>query len=346
LSTPYSRFSKQAYYTYEEQSVFFMELIRDLNQINQQLVKPVLTIGNFDGVHEGHKALFRKVRERAHALKGRSVVMTFDPHPVRVMKPGNGPPHITPTAQKLELIDATGIDVTLCLRFTKEFAAVSAEDFVQNILVDLLGIRELVVGYDYSFGADRKGNIALLKNMGDDLGFIVHVVDPITIDGLPVSSTSIRHLIRDGDMAGARRLLGRNYQISGNVVHGEGRGARLLGFPTANLSPVDELVPRKGVYAVFVRVDGHFYRGVTNIGNNPTFGNSALSIETHLMGFSGDLAGKVIRIDFLERLRDERAFGGVDELSDQISRDIARAVEVFKSVEGGRQEADKRLAFT
>jgi riboflavin kinase / FMN adenylyltransferase len=314
-----------------------MELITSLSQIKHPLIKPVLTIGNFDGVHEGHKALFRKVRDRGHALKGQSAVMTFDPHPIRVMKPGNGPPLITPTGQKLELIGMTGIDVTLCLPFTREFAAVSAEDFVREILVELLGIRELVVGYDYSFGAGRKGDIALLKSMGEDLGFGVHVLEPIAIDGLLVSSTSIRHLIQKGDLAGARRLLGRDYQISGTVVHGAGRGARILGIPTANLHPVDELVPRKGVYAVFVRLDGLTYRGVTNIGNNPTFGNNDLSIETHLLDFSGDLAGRSIRIDFLERLREEKAFGDVKELSDQIAEDIQRAALIFDSLDRRHQ---------
>ncbi|MFO7785804.1 MAG: bifunctional riboflavin kinase/FAD synthetase [Thermodesulfobacteriota bacterium] len=314
-----------------------MELITSLSQVKHPLINPVLTIGNFDGVHEGHKALFRKVRDRARELEGQSVVMTFDPHPIRVMKPGNGPPLITPIGQKLELIGMTGIDVTLCLPFTREFAAVSAEDFVRTILVDLLGIRELVVGYDYSFGAGRRGDIALLKNMGKDLGFEVHVVEPITIDGLPVSSTSIRHLVRDGDLAGAKRLLGRDYQIRGTVVHGEGRGAHLLEIPTANLRPVDELVPRKGVYAVFVHFDGLTYRGVTNIGNNPTFGQNELSIETHLLDFSGDLLGRSIRIDFLERLRDERAFRSVNDLSDQIARDIQRAAAVFEGLDRGHQ---------
>ncbi len=314
-----------------------MELITSLSQIKHPLINPVLTIGNFDGVHEGHKALFQKVRDRARELEGQSVVMTFDPHPIRVMKPGNGPPLITPTGQKLELIGMTGIDVTLCLPFTKEFAAVSAEDFVRKILVELLGILELVVGYDYSFGAGRRGDIALLKKMGDDLGFRVHVVEPITIDGLPVSSTSIRHLIQEGDPAGARRLLGRDYQISGTVIPGQGRGASLLGIPTANLRPVDELVPRKGVYAVLVHVDDLTCKGVTNIGNNPTFGKNTLSIETHLIDFSGDLTGRSIRIDFLERLRDEKAFASVKELSDQIAGDIQQAALVFESLDRRRR---------
>jgi riboflavin kinase/FMN adenylyltransferase len=306
-----------------------MQIIRDLNHTDQPLNDPVLTIGNFDGVHEGHKALFRKVVERARALGGRSAVMTFDPHPLRIMKPENGPPMITPTRQKLRLIGRSGIDVVFCLSFTEEFAAITAEDFVRKILIERIGIREIVVGYDYSFGAGRKGDIHLLRKLGDELGFVVHVLDPITIDGMPVSSTSIRDLVRAGDLDRAARLLGRNYQICGTVITGHGRGARLLGIPTANLEPADELVPKEGVYAVLVHVDGRLHQGVTNIGNNPTFGDREVSVETHLLDFSGDLVGKIIRIDFLERLRGETTFGSVEELGEQIARDIQRARGTF-----------------
>ncbi len=308
-----------------------MRLIRDLNHSELPLNNPVLTIGNFDGVHEGHKALFRKVRDRAEALGGQSAVMTFEPHPIRVMKPEKGPPLITPIEQKLDLIGLSGIEVVFCLPFTREFAAVSAEDFVSRILVEHVGIREIVVGYDYSFGAGRKGNISLLHLMGKDLGFEVHVVDPITIDGVLVSSTTIRDLVRAGDLKGAKRLLGRNYRISGTVVTGHRRGGRLLGVPTANLQPVDELVPREGVYAVTARVGDAVRHGVTNIGNNPTFADREVSVETHLLDFSGDLLGRTIRIEFLERLRDEKTFGSVQELSDQIRRDIEQARMTFAS---------------
>ncbi|MCF8062135.1 MAG: bifunctional riboflavin kinase/FAD synthetase [Deltaproteobacteria bacterium] len=319
-----------------------MQIIRDLNHSELPLNNPVLTIGNFDGVHEGHKALFRKVRERAGALNGQSVVMTFEPHPIRVMKPGNGPPMITPTRQKLELIGRAGIDVVFSLPFTREFAAVTAEDFVKRILIERIGIREIVVGYDYSFGAGRKGDIALLKRLGEELGFEVHVVEPITIDGMLVSSTSIRDLVRAGDLDKAGRLLGRNYQICGTVITGHGRGGRLLGVPTANLEPVDELVPREGVYAVLVRENGRTHHGVTNIGNNPTFGDREVSVETHLLDFSGDLVGKTIRIDFLERLRDEKAFESFEELSEQIARDIQQARGIFENL-GGRDRVEPGL---
>ncbi|MFP4037067.1 MAG: bifunctional riboflavin kinase/FAD synthetase [Desulfobacteraceae bacterium] len=312
-----------------------MNIIRNLDEIKGPFVRPVLTIGNFDGVHRGHHVLFNKVLERAGALGGQGIVMTFDPHPIKVMKPGNGPPLITPTEQKLELISREPVDYIICLPFTREFAAISAEAFVRDILVRKIGVREVVVGYDYSFGAGREGDISLLRYLGDKLGFLVHVIEPVYIDGMLVSSTSIRKFIREGNLEDARRLLGRHYQICGRVVPGQGRGAALLGFPTANLVPVDELVPKEGVYAVSVDLGGAVFQGVTNIGCNPTFGDAPLTIETHLMDFSGDILGRNIRITFLRRLRDEMAFDGVNALSSQIARDIQEARELFSTLEGG-----------
>ncbi|MBN1831367.1 MAG: bifunctional riboflavin kinase/FAD synthetase [Deltaproteobacteria bacterium] len=302
-----------------------MQIVYDLNELTGPLRNPVLTIGNFDGVHRGHLALFDKVMERAKAINGQSVVLTFDPHPIKVMSPGNGPPLITPIEQKLKLISNTGIDVIICLAFTLEFASMSAEDFVHDILMDRLGVREIVVGYDYTFGYKRQGDVSLLREMGDKLGFRVHVTDPIHLDDAVVSSTSIRKFIQQGNLVAAKKLLGRDYQIYGTVVKGKGRGGRLLGFPTANLKPVDELIPKKGVYAVTVRVDDKDYCGVANIGYNPTFGDDALSIEAHLLDFSENIVGKMIEIKFIQRIRDEKTFRDVKELSDRITQDIEQA---------------------
>jgi riboflavin kinase / FMN adenylyltransferase len=276
-------------------------------------------------VHRGHLALFEKVKSRAAAIGGQSVVMTFDPHPLRVMKPGNGPPLITPTEQKLKLVERAGIEIILCIPFNKTFAAISAESFVKDILVGRVGIREIVVGYDYSFGHNRRGNIDMLREMGKDLGFVVHVVEPIRVRDTLVSSTMIRTLVLEGDLTTTRHLLGRDYQISGTVVKGKNRGGRLLGFPTANLRPVDALIPKRGVYVVTVLVDGRLHDGVTNIGFNPTFGDEALSVETHILDFSGDLLGKTIRVNFIQRLRDELTFPNVEALSAQIGQDILEA---------------------
>ncbi|MBN2123573.1 MAG: bifunctional riboflavin kinase/FAD synthetase [Deltaproteobacteria bacterium] len=310
-----------------------MNIVYELEKLERPLANPVLTIGNFDGVHRGHLALFNKVRERAGAIGGQSAVMTFEPHPVKLMKPHKGPFLITPTKQKLELIAEAGIDVLFCLRFDREFASIPPEDFVNRILLDKIGIREIVVGYDYTFGRRRRGNIALLREMGRRLGYTVHVMEPVHVNGTLVSSTSIRKCIREGDLAEAGRLLGRDYQIRGTVVRGQNRGGRLLGFPTANLEVLDELLPKPGVYAVHVQIEREGHLGVTNIGTNPTFGNGGISVETHILDFSENVLGKAMRISFIERLRDEKTFNSIEELSDQIARDIDRARRVFRSRE-------------
>ena len=306
-----------------------MAVISDLKQLKQPLRNPVLTIGNFDGVHKGHLALFDMVKERAKLIDGQSALITFDPHPIKVVKPGNGPRLITLTQQKLELIEDANIDVIFCLPFTKEFASISARDFVRGILVEKIGIREMVVGYDYTFGHKREGNIRLLKEMGEAFGFMVHVVEPVHVGNKPVSSTSIRKLVREGNLPEAKELLGRDYQICGTVVKGKNRGARLLGFPTANLELIDELVPKEGVYAVNVVVGDQTLNGVTNIGHNPTFGKGPFSVETHLLDFEGDLLGKKIQVKFIKRLRDERPFGSIKDLADQIGQDILKTKKMF-----------------
>jgi riboflavin kinase/FMN adenylyltransferase len=307
-----------------------MTIIHDLEELEGPLKNPVLTIGNFDGVHRGHLALFEKVKQRAKFIGGRSAVMTFEPHPIKVMMPDNGPPLITPTQQKLKLIDNAGIEVILCVPFTKQFAEISAEDFVRKILIEKIGIRELVVGYDYTFGHNREGNIRLLQKMGQELGFAVHVTEPVRMNDQLVSSTSIRKLVQEGDLSRAKEFLGRDYQICGTVVRGKNRGGRLLGFPTANLDPIDELTPNRGVYAVTVLIDDEVREGVTNIGYNPTFGNGGLSVETHILDFSGDLVGKTIRVNFIQRLRDEKTYKNIDALADQIRKDVNQARELFK----------------
>ena len=305
-------------------SVFF-----DFAQTVNPLRNPVATIGNFDGVHRGHLTLFDMVKQRAAMINGESVVITFDPHPLKVMKPGNGPPLITPTEQKLSLIKAAGIEIIFCIPFTRNFASISAREFVQNILLDGIGIREIVVGYDYSFGRGREGNIELLKEMGQTGGFLVHVAEPVHIGDRLVSSTAIRELLQEGNLPDAKLLLGRDYQISGQVVKGMNRGGRLLGFPTANLDPIDELVPRVGVYAVHVVIDDTVFEGVTNIGYNPTFGKGPFSVETHILDFERDLVGKNIIIRFKKRLRNEKKFASIDELSDQIRKDVLTAKKLF-----------------
>ena len=300
-----------------------------LDNLPEDIKNPVVTIGNFDGVHWAHQAIFKKVIERAKNLNGTSVVITFEPHPIKVMSPDKARPLITLLEQKGELVINQGIDIFLLIKFTREFAAIPARDFVKDILVDKLGIKEVVVGYDYAFGHRREGNIKLLKEMGQQFNFEVHQVGPVYVGNSLVSSTSIRNLIMDGGVSEAKRLLGRNYQIRGEVIRGRDRGGPLLGYPTANLRLVDELIPKEGVYIVTVDIDGKIYQGLTNIGYNPTFKDKTLSVETHIFYLSADILKKKIKINFLSRLRDEKTFASVKELSKQISRDIKQAREFF-----------------
>jgi riboflavin kinase/FMN adenylyltransferase len=305
-------------------------MICTLDTLPERIENPVVTIGNFDGVHQGHQALFRKVIERAREINGTSAVITFDPHPVKVMSPRRLKPLITILEQKKELVTDQGIDLLLLIKFTPEFAVMSARDFVKNILVEKMGIKEIVVGYDYAFGHNREGNVKFLRKLGHQLDFTLHQVEPIHVGNYLVSSTSIRNLIIEGKVADANRLLGRNYQIRGEVVTGKKRGKALLGYATANLKLDDGLLPREGVYIVTVELQGNTFQGLTNIGYNPTFRDETLSIETHIFGLSDNILHEKIKVNFLSRLRDEITFTSAEELSQQIADDINRAREFFQ----------------
>lgn len=297
----------------------------DLNQITRPLPAPVLTIGNFDGIHLGHQSLFKKVRHRAQAVKGTSMVITFYPHPAQVLRPGKAPRQIVSDESKVELIFQQGIEVVLSIPFTKEFAQIPAKTFVQDILVGQIGMREIVVGYDYTFGKKREGNIHLLKELGKKLGFQVHVHPPVTIGTHLVSSTRVRELITSGAMEEAKLLLGRPFSLSGTIITGKGIGRSILGFPTANLNPREKLMPQRGVYIVKVESPYGPFFGVTSVGFNPTFAGKNISIETYLFDFDEDLYGKDLKLFFLKRLRGERTFSGAETLKTQIAKDIQQA---------------------
>ena len=307
-----------------------MSIICNLNTLPQNITNSVVTIGNFDGVHRAHQIIFQKIIGRARDLDGISVAITFEPHPIKVMSPTKAKPLITLVEQKKELIIAQGIDVLLIIEFTTEFAAISAEDFVKNILVNKLGVKEVIVGYDYAFGHKRQGNIQVLREIGSLFNFNVQQINPVYVGNDLVSSTSIRNLVLEGDVEGAKKLLGRNYQIRGNVVKGMNRGGSLLGYPTANLKLTDELMPKEGVYIVLIDIDRKTYQGLTNIGYNPTFKNKALSVETYIFNLSDHIGNKNIRVNFLSRLRDEITFRSSKELSQQIDKDVNEAREFFK----------------
>jgi len=313
-----------------------MELIEDIYKLAAPLPIAVVTIGNFDGVHLGHQALFRKVIAEARLRDGKAVAITFEPHPIRVLKQNGQPPLITMYERKIELIARTGIDVLICIQFTPEFAALSPQAFVLDLLVGRIGMKAIVVGEDYTFGRNREGNLALLQAYAQQFDFKVYTVGEIqTSHGIAqrISSTKIRDLIMEGDVDIARTLLGRNYQIRGDVITGRNRGGRQLGFPTANIRMQNELCPKTGIYAVTVDCENSSYPGVANIGYSPTFDDHVFTIEVHLMDFSGDLYGKHLRVNFVKRLRDEKRFGTLSELSAQIKQDVADARKILAGCE-------------
>jgi riboflavin kinase/FMN adenylyltransferase len=258
------------------------------------------------------------------------VAITFDPHPLKVLRLGLELPLLTTHGQKLRLLAEAGLEAVVVLPFTPEFAGMGARDFVRQYFVERLQVREVVVGHDYAFGKGREGNIDLLREMGRDHGFTVQVVWAVEAEGAVVSSSLIRALLRLGKVDAAQRLLGRAYGVVGQVVQGHGRGAKLLGVATANLRPENELLPASGIYAVWVRRGAETLPGVANIGTCPTFDNSALSLEVHLLDFNGDLYGEDLEVEFVGRLREERKFPSIEALAAQIRADIEAARRALK----------------
>jgi riboflavin kinase/FMN adenylyltransferase len=309
-----------------------MQLIESLDQIQTPFKNAVLTIGNFDGVHKGHQRLFQQIIDKANQINGTSVTMTFDPHPLKALGI-SGPPLITRRDQKIELIEKCGIDVLLCIPFNMEFASIPAHNFVKNILVNKIGMKAIIIGGDYYFGKDRLGNADLLKIEGRQLGFETIVSKWEHVAGTQnerISSTRIREIVMEGKVNQAYKYLGRHYQIRGKVIKGRQRGGSQLGFPTANIKLHDELCPKLGVYAVTVETVKGNYRGVANIGFSPTFDDHQFTIEVHILDFNQDIYDTRIRVNMIKRLRDEKKFAGIRELSDQIKKDIKIAKEVFE----------------
>jgi riboflavin kinase/FMN adenylyltransferase len=295
-----------------------------------------VTIGAYDGVHLGHRALLRELSTLAAAEGLSTVVVTFDRHPAGVVRPESAPPQLTDLAQKLELLADCGIDRTLVIEFDRTRADESAEDFVKEVLVDNLGARLVVVGEDFHFGHNRKGNVALLTALGRDYGFKVIGASltgaSLTGDARadPVSSTRIRTLVAEGDVVGAAKLLGRPHEVRGPVVHGDGRGGPVLGFPTANMMIADDIaLPADGIYAgYFTRTDGSVHEAAISVGRRPTFyepEDASVLVEAYLLQFDGDLYGELGAVSFVSRLRDERQFDSVDALIAQMHEDVAAA---------------------
>ena len=289
----------------------------------------MLALGNFDGLHRGH----RKILDRLHRVAGEraatSVVMTFDPHPPRIVRPDKAPPLLMTKAQKLEALDEAGVQGAAIVRFTEALSRWDPEHFVQTVLVDWLHVSEVWVGANFLFGRDRAGNFTLLRALGSRYGFKAEKIDPVRYKDFVVSSTRIRRLVSEGRVDEAGALLGHQYFIDGTVVHGDHRG-RTIGFPTANLCTENELLPPNGVYATTARVGSIVLPSVTNIGTRPTVDQSGKThIETHVFNLDKDLYGSPLRIGFVQRLRDERAFESLDALRAQIEADCQRARVLF-----------------
>lgn len=318
-----------------------MKHIRSLEHV--ALSNAWLTMGTFDGVHRGHQEIIRKLTEGAHAENAPAVVLTFDPHPVAVLRPDKAPPILTSADERAALFGDLGVDYVVTHPFNREVAALSAQEFLSKIKKHL-GFTQFWVGYDFAMGHNREGNIPRLRQLGEALGFQLDIVEPIDVGGKTISSSQIRRLIAEGEVQEVHALLGRPYRLSGLVIEGAKRG-RTIGIPTANLAVESQrAIPARGVYVCYADVGpGHTrVTAVTNIGLRPTFENEPVqtSIEAHLLDFSEDLYGQVVRLDFLTRLREEQKFSGIDALVSQIKQDILRAREI---VGNGGERGEERV---
>ena len=316
-----------------------MRIVRSLSEISRNK-QSVVTVGTFDGIHRAHQEIIREVVNRARMWEGRSVVVTFDPHPKEVVTSTRGPVKLLTTLdERIARLEHLQVDVLLILPFTPQFSRLSSREFYQQCIVEGVGVSEVVVGYDHMFGRNREAGIDELVHMGKEFGFSVFAVHAVTVDGEAVSSTRIRKALAAGDLEHAMRLLGEPYSLSGLVVPGDRRGAT-LGFPTANIRPASEkkIVPARGVYLVKAAFGKDLRYGMLNIGVRPTVSEGTNeTIEVHLLGFSGDLYGTTIKVWFLRRLREERRFSSLQELTAQLHRDredalryIAEFAEVNK----------------
>ena len=306
-----------------------MKVFKGIGEITPEFRSSVITIGNFDGIHLAHQEILQRVVREAGLRRSRSIVITFDPHPQKVLHPERRPFYLLTTLdEKVKLIESLGLDAVLLIAFTQAFSAMTAEAFVREILWDKLRIQKVFIGHDYAFGNRKQGNEDFLRSMGGMLGFEVESINTFTVSDTTVSSTNIRKAVLGGDVAKAALLLGHPYSLSGTVIRGYQRG-REIGIPTANIEPGKELLPANGVYAVMVDLEGVRHAGVLNVGFNPTFSNEKLSVEVHIMNFDGELYGKGLTVSFIERIRSEVKFESPQKLVDQILRDKAKAEEIL-----------------
>jgi riboflavin kinase / FMN adenylyltransferase len=310
-----------------------MKILQGIRSLPKPMMKSVLTIGNFDGVHLGHRALIQEVLKRSRASRIPSVVMTFDPHPMKVLHPDRQLKRLFSVEDQHHQFEKLGVDVLVVEPFSREFSQLSPSQYIDDWIVNPFHPELLVVGHDFNFGANRAGTLSFLGDRSRELGFELLVVAPVSINGVVVSSSRVRDAIAKGDVSYATQLLGRRFYLDGIVEKGAGRG-RTIGVPTANLRTPAELVPSLGVYAANVELNGKRYAAAVNIGHNPTFQTEGqVSIEAHLLDFASDIYGVPMRIEFVERIRDEQKFPNVEALTAQIKKDIEKCREIIRGIE-------------
>jgi riboflavin kinase/FMN adenylyltransferase len=313
-----------------------MKLLRHIDELEADCAGGTcITIGVFDAVHRGHQMVIRRARDQARMRAVKSLVFTFERHPLSLIAPAYCPPVLTQPDEKARLISELEVDLCLMLKFTPEIARIPADEFIDDILVRRCQVRYITCGWNFSFGAGGKGNTQMLKARGKELKFDVEILDPMRESASPISSTRVREHLLEGRVEDAIKFLQRRYGFEGEVVSGHQRG-RQIGFPTANLKvPENQLIPADGVYAVLVRVEGATHGGMMNIGRRPTFEGAGRAMEVHLFNFSGDLLGKQVWVEFVERVREEKKFGSVDELVAQLKQDQEKCERICAAAMAG-----------
>ncbi|MDQ7787590.1 MAG: bifunctional riboflavin kinase/FAD synthetase [Thermodesulfovibrionales bacterium] len=309
-----------------------MEIISGLGNFNKSYPNTVLTIGNFDGIHLGHQKILSMVMQEARARKGTPMVMTFDPHPMKVLAPERDVRLLITFEEKVRLMKSAGIRVLLSIPFTKEFANMLPDQFITEVLANKIRAKAIIIGSQYAFGKNKRGTIDLLRRRGGKYGFTVHAVRHAKVHGHIVSSSSIRTLLMKGAVKEVSLFLGRAYSIEGKVIRGKGRGQKMLHIPTANITTPVEISPKEGVYAVRIGWKENIFNGVANIGKNPTFGNADVSYEVHIFNFTGNLLGENLRIYFMDRIRNEQTFPDTESLEKQIREDMKQAGAILNTL--------------
>ncbi|HZI88675.1 MAG TPA: bifunctional riboflavin kinase/FAD synthetase [Pyrinomonadaceae bacterium] len=311
-----------------------MEVFRDIEDFRRPELKTVVTMGNFDGIHLGHQALVGNAVAEAKQCRTKSVVFTFEPHPLKLLAPERAPRMIVNHQDKMDMLQALGVDAVIVQSFDHRFASIQAEDFVRRYLLERLNLSKIWLGRDLKFGRARQGDAEDLIRWGTELGFGVGIVEPILVQGKRISSSRIRQLIEQGRVDEVQPMLGRYHFISGRVVSGHRRG-RNLGFPTANLASVTELLPGDGIYATILELQNHCWLSVSSVGRNPTFGEGSRTVEAFILDFAGDIYGEAVKLSFVQRIREERMFAQIEDLVTQMREDVQTARAIFDQLSFG-----------